>query len=321
MIDPDVVLAAIDALPPMQDEGERGYLGASIIGEPCARKLWLQFHRYAEPEQFEPRMLRLFFRGQREEGMFEMYLRDTGFNVIHDCMQQARWKQGFFSGAPDGVLEKDGVRYLPEYKTIKDAGFKALERGRIESLKPLHFAQIQVNGAEFKCDYGLYLVVNKNTDELFCDVIPIDLKKAQEYRDKAEWITMADKPPDRIATKPTDYRCKQCYLKDVCWGYAKARVNCRGCTSATKHPETASFGCQKIQAEGTVDQRSMATQLPPEQKCTSHSYNPFFIQETYGYEPIEFYPEHRAVRYKKQDGEEFVNGEAPFGIPSDELEF
>jgi hypothetical protein len=308
MIDPDVVLAAIDALPPMQDEGERGYLGASIIGEPCARKLWLQFHRYAEAEQFEPRMLRLFFRGQREEGMFEMYLRETGFNVIHDCMQQARWKHGFFSGAPDGVLEKDGVRYLPEYKTINDSGFKALERGRIESLKPLHFAQIQVNGDEYKCDYGLYLVVNKNTDELFCDIIPIDTKKAQEYRNKSEYITMADKPPERIATKPTDYRCKTCHVRDQCWGYVKPRVSCRNCTSATKHPEQGTFGCEIVQKSNDVSARSSNNQLDERGWCERHSFNPYAMQELYQWQPMEFYPDRRAVHYKKPDGSEVING-------------
>lgn len=308
MIDPDTILSAIDALPPMQDEGERGYLGASIIGEECQRKLWLQFHRYAEPEQFSPRMLRLFFRGQREEGMFEMYLRETGFNIIENCMSQARWKQGFFSGAPDGVLERDGVRYLPEYKTINDAGFKQLERGRIESLKPLHFAQIQVNGAEFKCDYGLYLVVNKNTDELFCDVFPIELEKAQKYRDKAEYITLADKPPDRIASKPTDFRCKTCHYKPQCWGYEKPRVNCRNCTSATKHPLQGTFGCERIQKSNDLSARSRNNQLDERGWCESHSFNPYAMNALYGFEPIEFFPDKRAVQYKKRDGTEVING-------------
>lgn len=308
MIDPDAVLAAIDAIPPMQDEGERNYLGASIIGEPCARKLWLQFHRYAEPEQFSPRMLRLFFRGQREEGMFEMYLRETGFKVIHDCMQQPRWKQGFFSGAPDGVLEKDGVRYLPEYKTAGDAHFKQLERGRLESIKPLHFAQIQVNGAEFKCDYGLYLVVNKNTDELFCDIIPIEAKRAQEFRDKAEWITMADKPPDRIASKPTDYRCKQCHVRPQCWGFEKARVSCRNCTSATKHPEQGTFGCEIIQKSNDLSAKVRNNQLDERGYCEHHSFSPFAMESLYQWHALEYFPEKRAVQYKKPDGTEVING-------------
>lgn len=315
MIDPDQILSAIDALPPMQSTAERGYLGASSIGEPCSRKLWLQFHRYAEPERFSPRMLRLFYRGQREEGFFEMSLRDSGFTIIENCMSQARWTDGFFSGAGDGIVSKDGVRYVCEYKTANDASFKQLKRGELESIKPLHFAQMQINGDKFDCKYAIYLCVNKNTDELFCDVIEIDPKKVEAIKAKAEYISMADKPPPRIASKPTAFACKYCHVKDVCFGFDLPRVNCRNCTSAIKHRASGSFQCEKLneEAKGQVIMPS----LPEEGFCSSHSFSPFAMQDMYGWQPLEFFPDRRAVKYTKPDGSEIVNGE--FDVKSGEL--
>ena len=45
-----------------QKEKPRGYLGASSIGDPCHRRLWYGF-RFATPESFEGRILRLFPNG------------------------------------------------------------------------------------------------------------------------------------------------------------------------------------------------------------------------------------------------------------------
>ena len=319
MIDPDAILAAIEELPPMQSTDERDYLGASILGEACQRKLWLQFHKYVEPEQFSSRMLRLLYRGQREEGMFEMYLRETGFTIIENCMSQTRWTDGFMSGAGDGVVEKNGERYCVEYKTHSLAQFKTLTRGELIITHPKHFTQCQVNALKFNCVGAIYLAVNKDNDELFCDVIALDNEFANQELAKGEYVTMADKAPDRIASKPTSHLCKFCHAKNVCFGFDQPRINCRSCTSATKHRETGKFGCGKIEESGSIEQRSSNDHLPESGSCESHSWNPFFVQEFYGHSPIEFFPTERAVKYKRQDGTEFINGAEPFGIPSKKL--
>lgn len=309
MISPDAILQAIESLPPIQSTAERDYLGASSIGDPCARKLWLQFHKYIEPEQFSKRILRLFYRGQREEGFFEMYLRDTGFEIVEDCFSQARWTEGFFSGAGDGVVIKDGVRYVCEYKTASDSAFKQLKRGQLETIKPLHYAQMQINGAKFDCEYAIYLAVNKNNDELFCDVVAIDPEKVKEIKAKAEYITSSDKPPERISSKPTSYLCKDCHAKDVCFGFELPRVNCRNCTSVEKHQRYGSFGCHKVK------QSDRNNQLDERGWCEDHSFNPYAMNDLYGWSPLEFFPKQRAVQYDNG----IINGAAPFGVPSKEL--
>lgn len=233
-----------------------------------------------------------------------MYLRDSGFTIEENCMSQARWKDGFFSGAGDGVVSKDGIRYVCEYKTANDASFKALKRGQLESIKPLHFAQMQINGDKFNCTHAIYLCVNKNTDELFCDVIEIDPIKVEAIKAKAQYVTLTDKPPPRIASKPSAFQCKFCNVKDVCWGFELPRVHCYNCVNAVKYKSTGAFGCE-------VDSKK---QLDPAMKCDQHVYSPFYMQDAYGWNVIEFHPKERAVQY-----EHLINGPAPFGVPSKEL--
>lgn len=308
MLDADEILNAIEALPPMQDETERDYLGASILGEVCQRKLWLQFHRYVEPEKFSPRMLRLFHRGQREEGQMEMYLRETGFEIIENCFSQVRWKDGFLSGAGDGVVVKNGERYCVEFKTHSDKIFKTLTRHELVRTHPKHFSQCQVNASKFDCIGTIYLAVNKNDDDLFCDVIMLDPEFVAMELAKGEYVTLSDKPPDRIASKPTAFDCKFCYAKDVCWGFTMPRVNCRNCTSATKHRETGKFGCELKQQSNDSSERSRNNQLDESGYCASHSFNPHALHELIGWEPREFLPDQRAVIYLKPDGTTITNG-------------
>ncbi|TAK97505.1 MAG: hypothetical protein EPO08_21180 [Rhodospirillaceae bacterium] len=318
MINPDDLLFRIETRPRAQ-EYERRYLGASEIGEECNRKLWLKFHGYAQPEQFSDRMLRLFKRGIDEELRFESYLDSIGIEIVDTCRSQAGFKDGFFAGHGDGVYLIDGDRVCGEMKTHSVKSFATLKRGELKFSHPKHYAQCIVYTGKFNCKYALYMAVCKDTDELFFDCIPFNQEEFDAYLAKAEYITMADKPPERIATKPTAFACKFCHVKDICWGFEMPRVDCRNCTSATKHQEFASFGCDKIQKSNDLVKRSSNNQLDERGYCESHSFNPYAMHELQGWEPLEFHPQHRAVEYKKPDGETIINGEAPFGVPSKDL--
>ena len=102
MLNADEILAAIESQQ-QPEESQRQYLGASVIGDPCSRKLWLMFNRYIDPEQFDNRKRRLFFRGHREEPVLETLLESIGFEIIKSCLDQVGFKRGFFAGHGDGV--------------------------------------------------------------------------------------------------------------------------------------------------------------------------------------------------------------------------
>jgi hypothetical protein len=62
------------------DEQARPYLGASSLGDPCARRLWYGF-RWVARERFDGRMLRLFDTGHREEARLLDEMRAAGIEV------------------------------------------------------------------------------------------------------------------------------------------------------------------------------------------------------------------------------------------------
>lgn len=307
MITPNEILALIDKTPPIQGEDkERNYLGASAIGGPCARKLWLEFHKYVEPEVFEPRMLRLFYRGHSQEPVFEYYLRESGFDIINNCTSQARFTDGFFSGAGDGVAERDGVRYALEYKTHNHASFLQLKKHGVRKSKPQHFDQCQINTKKFKCEAAIYLAVNKNDDEIYCEVIPLDLDECDRIEARAEYIITAEKPPERIASSPDKFPCTMCNAAPVCFGKQMPRIHCRNCVNSKRHEFLAEYICE--------DGRDMT-----KPDCPNHVFNPYAMQDMVGWFPVEFLPVEKAIIYTKGEAR-FINGPEPHGIESRNLD-
>ena len=80
----NTVATLIDQWWEQQEEAPRPHLGASLLGHPCERWLWLSF-RWAVRERFSGRMLRLFNRGQREEGSIVKNLRRIGIEIHSTC--------------------------------------------------------------------------------------------------------------------------------------------------------------------------------------------------------------------------------------------
>lgn len=326
MIDPDAVLAAIDAIPPDRPDQERGYMGASEIGHPCDMYLWLKFHRYIDREEFDPseidtddpqelkqeatkaRLRRLFKRGHDEELVFEGHLHNLGATFHSGALDQAGFTDGFFAGHMDGDISIFDEDAISEYKTHNRKSFNTLKRGELERTHPKHFAQVQTYMKYKGRKQALYLAVCKDDDRIFCDVVEFDKEKANAYSNRAEFLTMSDKPPSRISEKPTFYMCKMCSGKDICHGFTIPRVNCRNCTSATKHREYGTFGCEMKQQSNYPNDRNSNNQLDESGSCAHHSANPYAMHELLGWEPLEFFPSQRAVKYKKPDGTELING-------------
>lgn len=212
----------------------RAYLGASIIGDPCVRRLWLRY-RGMFRETFSPRVLRLFERGRREELIILMELAGAGYNVLGaDPETGEQFGYGAYDGHfrchIDGKIELGGEWTLLECKTHNDRAFYKLDRDGVAVANPKYYVQMQVCMAMAKLKQGLYYGVNKNTDAIYPEIIPFDAKVAQEASKKVARV-LFPAIPERIDDAK---ECSKCPAKEVC-------ANPPACTRVPVYNSTKAF--------------------------------------------------------------------------------
>lgn len=223
------------------EEDPRKHLGASIIGHDCAAYGWNTF-RWLKFEEFSGRMLRLFNRGHREEERFIRWLTAMGFQVFdHDPATGKQFRiggsRGHFGGSLDGIAIAPpsyniADPLLTEFKTHSEKSFAKLQKEGVKKSKPQHFRQMSSYGAKYGFKFGLYCAVNKNTDEIYFEIVKLDEREAGWLFTKADLIVNAQTRPAKIANVATYSECKWCDFAPLCHGDMVPSKNCRSCVHA-----------------------------------------------------------------------------------------
>lgn len=232
------------------EDSYRTHLGASVIGGDCARAVAYGFRwaykrpprgKKGEPEvQAASRMIRLWNRGHMEEARFIALLLTAGIQVYQ---QDANGKQfrmsnvgGHFSGSGDGFVLgvpdlPAGVPCLGEFKTHSADSFEKLVDLGVRLSKPSHYTQMQTYMGHFGVVYALYVAVNKNNDELYCEIVQYDGQTCDKSVKLARYIVLGNQLPDRIrSASPGFFQCKYlCDFPMVCFGTKPVDRNCRTC--------------------------------------------------------------------------------------------
>lgn len=244
---PQLRLQTIDAIEESREAEQKrrhGYrLPPSKLGTDCERSLWYGFRWVSPVEEFSGQLLRLFETGNSQEERMIADLRRIGCDVL-DCDPDDDTKQiaiSFAYGHAYGYLDCEvlGLPDAPvtvhvgEMKSHNDRSFKHLVAYGVEKSKPEHYAQTLIYMHKRNRERGLYMAVNKNTDELYGERIEYDFDKAVRLERKAERIVMASQPPTGISDKPEFFGCKFCDHSDVCHGGAMPERNCRTCAHIT----------------------------------------------------------------------------------------
>ena len=252
----------------------RTHLGASIIGHDCQAYSWNVF-RWLKFEEFNGQMLRLFNRGHEEEKRFIKWLKGIGF-AVYECDEITKKQftivgcKGHFGGSLDSILlvpERynipGAVAWLGEFKTHNEKSFAKLAGARpkagqkrtggsgVQVSKPQHYRQMCSYGRAYKFDYGLYCAVNKDTDELYFEIIEIDIRQADDLFRKADNIIFSQTRPPKIAQTPTFFDCQYCTFKDMCHGNEVPTKNCRSCIHATPI-DNAEWSCALNLDKGSI---------------------------------------------------------------------
>jgi hypothetical protein len=299
------------------DDGHRPHLGASLIGHPCARHLWLTF-RWAYGKKFSGRMLRLFNTGQREEARIVAELRAIGCEV-HDAEPDGRQFRvetlgGHFSGSLDaaikGLPEAPATWHVGEFKTHNEKSFADLKNNGVEKSKPMHYAQMMTYMGLTGMERAFYFAVNKDTDEIYTERIEFSQDKFKLLVERAESIIYAANPPARISEDPSWFQCKMCDHREICHGTQIAEPNCRTCAHVTPTRD-GSWQCERHSRPLDVAAQKQA--------CQAHRFIPILLERVG--EQIDASQEENWVRYRnKKTGAQFTNGTPPAGFSSLEIQ-
>lgn len=238
----------------------RSHLGVSMIGRECDRELWYSFRWYAQKD-FSGRVQRLFNRGHIEEARFIAMLLSAGFELWYETEDGGQFRfsdiGGHYGSALDGVVR--GIPELPEgsaayveFKTSNEKGFKKLAQEGMQKAKPEHYAQVQVCMAAMQLPYTLYLVVNKNNDDLYGEILERDVSVSEHYRRRAHNIIFSPKPLAKISKSPGWWKCRFCDYKDNCHKNKAPVKNCRTCRYS-KPLENGTWSCDIGREEINTD--------------------------------------------------------------------
>jgi hypothetical protein len=288
-------------------------LGASQIGRECEAQLWYGFRWASKGEGFDGRMLRLFDRGHREEAVFIAELRGIGAQV-HDLNPQTGEQYEFTACGGHFVAKIDGAAlnlpgapktwHVVGFKTANNKSFSDTKKKGVKDAKPEHYAQNQVEMRLADLTRTLYLMVNKDTDEVYGERIREDKAAQDALMAKAERVIFSAEPGPGISKDPAFFKCKMCPAAAVCHGQQLAEVSCRTCLHATPEKDgDGRWSCAKrgIASLNLADQQAA---------CCDHLFIPALV--TYG--ALEDASEAEGwVQYKTPDGFVFRNGPRAVG--------
>lgn len=201
-------------------EASRNYLGASILGEECARKLWYTYHT---PRRIlDPRVNRIFQLGHILEDYMVKLLRDAGLKVFceDENGDQFGFTEGKIAGHIDSVLlgvPWNDEPFLAEFKTANSKRFKQFKDKGCEATEIKYFVQCQIYMHKMSLEHCLFMVINKDTQELYYEYIALDQEVAERYLLRGHEIVESQLPPNRKYNKKTFYKCKFCDYSETCW--------------------------------------------------------------------------------------------------------
>ena len=212
----------------------RNYLGASRLGVACERALQYEYLQTpVDPgREISGRVLRIFEVGHALEDLAIRWLRMAGLDLY---TQKANGGQFGFSvaggrirGHVDGIVaagpEGFGltVPALWECKTMNAKNWRACVKDGVTKSKPVYAAQIALYQAYLGLTEApaLFTAINKDTCEIWHELVPFDAALAQSASDKAVTILRACDAGEllpRHTADPDHFECRFCAWRERCW--------------------------------------------------------------------------------------------------------
>ncbi len=223
-----------------QAQPSRQYLGGSRLGVACDRALQFEYADAPKDDgrDFDGQTLRIFAAGHVFEDLTIGWLRKAGFDLYTTKGNRPGGEQFGFSvaggrirGHVDGIInagpEMPGFPALWECKSLNAKSWKDTVKRGLALSKPVYAAQIAVYQAYMEATVpgvsqnpALFTAINKDTAELYHELVPLDGALAQRMSDKAVRIIQATQAGEllpRIAQAADFHECRFCSWSDRCW--------------------------------------------------------------------------------------------------------
>jgi hypothetical protein len=217
---------AIERAAAAKAELPRPYLGASIVGDDCLRKV--QFDWWCKPT-LPPRVRDIFERGHYFEHVARQHLIAAGFKFAPPAALAFSAMNGSLRGHADGIViagpnPLDGAYFnypfLWECKCLNAKNWRAIERDGLEKAFPKYAVQLTLYQAYLdQTNPALFTAINANTCERLHFWVPFNAERAQEWSDRAAFIVEATRTGELLprGDDPQDWRCRICSHKERCW--------------------------------------------------------------------------------------------------------
>jgi hypothetical protein len=186
--------------------------------------------------------LRIFEAGHRGEDIVADWLRLAGFDLRTERADGRQFGfsalDGRFKGHIDGCLVAGPVPLaypaLWENKALGAASWKDVVKRGLTLSKPVYAAQIALYQAYLELpNPALFTALNRDTMELYSELVPFDPALAQTMSDRAVEVVVASDAGEllpRVAQERTSILCRggrsggewhgACAWQDRCWGAA-----------------------------------------------------------------------------------------------------
>lgn len=232
-----------------EKEPSRNYLGGSRWGEECERMLAYEYHKTPKDagKGFSGKTYSVFEMGLRLEDWAVKMLRAAGFQVFthrEDGTQfgfkAAKGENGEYrlAGNIDGVVVSGPVfsvfnidiiyPALWENKLLGQKSFSEVCKKKVRIAKPVYYAQMQAYMAYMGLSMAIFTALNRDSGELYVELVPYDPVTAQEISDKALKIVESQDPRElpRMTGDKNHFKCKHfCNFREKCWSETTTAPN------------------------------------------------------------------------------------------------
>jgi len=239
----------------------------------CDRGLYLNA-RHAKSDNPTAERIRARGQGTKAEDIFCDLLEAINIKVVG---RQSKTSVGDI----DGRCKIGSQWVLNEFKQKKSTTFNKIVKHGCEKAAPQDYAAVQMymlSSTELsksgnRLESCLYLIENKNTNELYDELIPLDEFYAKEQSERMKRIeTTQELPPQTVY----DWACKMCQYKELC--------------GANEIPLNSCGTCVNRSEDGSC--------TIGDSPCDHHVYNPA-LMELAGYPMLDINHDLKAVKYER----------------------